>query len=151
MVEMRTTPASRMQGTGWAAEGDTGTTEEAAGGVIRAAWGMKVEAKVVGVTCGVKGEVEIIVVARGAGEVVRVIRRVIGPSEGVVEPSAYATWTVRPPSGAVRPLGGTAEPLRGGRSDCLGWQLDHQPLQRGWLDCLRVWSDRQPWSSVYLH
>jgi hypothetical protein len=103
-----------------------GTTEEVAGGVIRAVQGAEVEAGVVGATRSMEGEARVVVAMRRAGEVVRVIKR------------------------AVRWLGGWSDcqPPQRGWSDRLEERSDRQPLQRGWLDCLVVWSDHwvESWS-----
>jgi hypothetical protein len=81
--------------------GKLGITEEVAGGVVGAAWGTEVKDKLVGAECGMEGEAGIIVAARGTGEVVEVIWRVVRPLEEVVEPSASASQAVRPPGGMV--------------------------------------------------
>jgi hypothetical protein len=45
-----------MRGIGWVAEGETGTTEEVANGVIGATQGTEVDARVIVIVCGAKGK-----------------------------------------------------------------------------------------------
>jgi hypothetical protein len=111
MREMGTAPADNMRCTGWVAGGETGATEEVAGGVVSAVWGTKVEAGVIGVACCVEGKAGVIVATSGMGEGVGVIRQVGGPLEGVFRSSASAMRAVGPPGGAVRPSSGVTEPL----------------------------------------
>jgi hypothetical protein len=74
--------------------------EDAAGGVIRAAWGAEVKAGVVSVAHGAKHKVEVVVAARGAGGV-KVIERAVGPPWLAVRPSAFATRAGGPHGGSV--------------------------------------------------
>jgi hypothetical protein len=67
---MRTAPAGNTRGTGGAAGGEMGAAKEAMGGVIRVARGEEVKAGVIGATCGAEGEVKVIMVTRGEGEIV---------------------------------------------------------------------------------
>jgi hypothetical protein len=66
---MKTTLVGNTWGTDWAAGGEIGAAEEAAGGVIGAAWGTKVETRVVGDVCGAEVKARVIVTACGAGGV----------------------------------------------------------------------------------
>jgi hypothetical protein len=95
--------------TGWAAGGEIGSVEEAAGGGVGAAQGTEVEARVIGAVHGAEGGV--IVAACGMGEWVREVGQAVGPSTSatrVVGPLGGVTRssvgrTVEPPEGVVRP------------------------------------------------
>jgi hypothetical protein len=78
-----------------------GTTEEVAGGVVRAVQGAEVKARVVGATRSMEGEARVVVAMRRAGEVVRVIKQAVRWPGGAVGLSTSATRVVRPLGGAI--------------------------------------------------
>jgi hypothetical protein len=73
---MGTAPTGSTRSIGWATRGETGATEEVAGGIVGAVWGTEVEAEVVGAAHGVEGEVGFVVhgssqIRRAGGQTAR--------------------------------------------------------------------------------
>jgi hypothetical protein len=131
--ETGTALADSTRKTGWAADGEAGTAEEATGGVVGAPHGADVEAEVIGATRGANVE---------AG--------VVGATCGTKGGAIVVGVAVGPPVSVMRAVGRSdCQPLQRGRSDCLGVRSDRQPGSSVPLRCrrsdhLEVRSDRQP-------